>query len=253
MMAGLGSLLGRQPALYRSARRLRVMLFGPGEREMAMLPLFVDPRRLSVDVGANNGAYTQALLALGGRVVAVEANEVLARQLQRIYGRMARVICAAASSEPGTARLRIPRHCAGFGHGLATFEAGNTLDGAEVEEILVRRIPLDGMGLPAVGFIKIYVEGHELDVLMGAEAVLRRDRPTLLIESEERHRPGAVASVRDFLGRLGYTGFMIDEGRLASIAGFDPRRDQHVPRNRLGDLNAGHYEGRYINNFFFVA
>ena len=251
-MISLSSVLAMQPALYRSARSLRYSLLRHVEREMALLPFFVDPKRISIDVGANSGPYTHALLGLGGRVVAIEANAALARHLQRTYGCRADVICAAASSAPGTARLRIPKDGTGFGHGLSTIETRNALDGTAVEEVDVPRVTLDGLGLPPVGFIKIDVEGHELDVLAGAEAIIRRDRPALLVESEERHRPGAVASVRAFLGGLGYAGFMVDDGRLAPIATVDPQRDQSVPPERIRDLNAGRYDQRYINNFFFV-
>ena len=73
----------------------------------------------------------------------------------------------------------------------APVEAENTLNGASVDEIEVPRITLDSLGQDAVGFIKIDVEGHEVDVLAGAREILRRDRPAILVEAEERHRQGA--------------------------------------------------------------
>jgi hypothetical protein len=42
-------------------------------------------------------------------------------------------------------------------------------------------------GIERVGFLKIDVEGFESAVLAGAERVLERDRPSLLLEIEDRH------------------------------------------------------------------
>jgi hypothetical protein len=109
------------------------------------------------------------------------------------------------------------------------------------------------MKLESVGFIKVDVEGHELAVLLGARKILERDRPAILVEAEERHRPGAVQSIRDLLTPLGYHGFMLDAGRLSPISNFDATRDQFIPADRVDNLNGGNYEGRYINNFVFVA
>ena len=77
---------------------------------------------------------------------------------------------------------------------------------------------------------------------------LRASRPTLLIEIEERHNPGALQRVTALLGGLGYGGWFLDEGRMRPIGEFDLKRDQnseHVGlRGRLG---------RYLNNFLFKA
>jgi len=52
-------------------------------------------------------------------------------------------------------------------------------------ELVVREFPcsrLDSMALAKVGFIKIDVEGHEMEVLQGARNLLERDRPIMIIE-----------------------------------------------------------------------
>ena len=61
-------------------------------------------------------------------------------------------------------------------------------------------VTLDGstgeFGTP--GFIKIDVDGGELDVLRGAEEILREHRPSLIVET---HSPRARAAVRTLPGR----------------------------------------------------
>ena len=76
-----------------------------------------------------------------------------------------------------------------------------------------------------VGFIKIDVEGHGLRGAGGALGIIERDHPTVLVEAEERHRSGAVGSVRELLEQRGYCGFFLFHGRMESIDGFS--RDKH--------------------------
>ena len=81
-----------------------------------------------------------------------------------------------------------------------------------------------------VGFIKCDVEGHELEVLRGADQVLREDRPALLVESvDDRPAAGQTARVFDHLRGLGYTGCFFVDGRPRSIDGFRADRDQAAP------------------------
>ena len=98
-----------------------------------------------------------------------------------------------------------------------------------------------------MGLIKIDVEGHELSVLNGAKNLLIRDRPTLLIEVEERHKRNAVIKVRKFLEELDYKGFFLSESGLEKIENF--RQDYHQNhRNIKGKEKVG----IYINDFLFV-
>jgi FkbM family methyltransferase len=246
------NILKSQPELFQLVRSILYKTRGYPSKDMRLLPMVVDPEKAAVDVGAHTGSYTHVLLNLGARVTSIEPNPVLAADLTRLYGRRARILCAAASSSPGVAKLRIPRD-GHWRHGLATIEDTNNLSDAEAEMMEVRRVTLDEIGVERTGFLKVDVEGHELDVLLGARTLLQRDHPVVLIEAEERHRPQAVATVCEFLASLDYKGFMLDGSRLSSISNFDPGRDQAVPRASLEDLNRGRYKGRYINNFLFLA
>jgi FkbM family methyltransferase len=250
MLQALKAALKPQPAIFLPWRSLQLAMGSFSEKEIRLLPFVVHPAKVAIDVGAWDGIYTHALLKLGVPVVAIEANPKAAAILARLYGRKARIVCAAASSSAGKAKLRVPRRGS---VGIATVEARNTLSSADVDEIEVPQVALDDIDLEPVGFIKIDVEGHELDVLLGAKKLLARDHPAILVEAEERHRPGGINSIFEMLSSLGYHGFFLDSGRLSPISHFDAVRDQLIPTNRLDDLNFGRYEGRYINNFLFVA
>ncbi|HEX7095394.1 MAG TPA: FkbM family methyltransferase, partial [Acidimicrobiales bacterium] len=141
---------------------------------------------------------------------------------------------------------RVPRHHSGF----ATIEPRNALPAEHrVDELTVRTVRVDDLEwLDDVGFVKVDVEGHELAVLRGAERLLRRDRPTLLVECEERHHPGATAALRAYLEGLGYEGlFVMWDGVLQPIRLF---ADVHQVVTHLCDRRDGRH---YVNNFIFIA
>lgn len=241
------------PPLWFALRDGYHGLRGRREPELALLPWLVPVGRTALDIGANAGGYANALCKLGGRVVAVEANPVLASELRRMFQGRAEVINAAASNVDGEIMLRIPLKGSSAA-GLATVETDNLLGGSDVQTVAVPAMRIDDLDLPDVGFIKIDVEGHELAVLEGARNTIARCRPTLLVEAENRHRKDAVESVAAFLDTLGYVGFMLVDGRtLTSLGGFDPDVHQAVSAADYEHLDHGYAPKGYVNNFIFVA
>ena len=90
---------------------------------------------------------------------------------------------------------------------------------------------LDDVTLPRIGFIKIDVEGHELNVLEGAKRTISRDRPTLLIECEERHNPGGVSKLRELFRDAGYEGRFLHMDRMRSLDEFDVKNTKAMTRS----------------------
>jgi FkbM family methyltransferase len=225
-----------------------------GEAELRLLPLLVGPGQTAVDVGANNGLYVHWLLRTGCTVIGVEPNPVLARLLARRFagaraaGRLTLETCALGTTT-GALDLHIPRAGAGLASLLADNVAG-VPGGADVVKVATRR--LDDLAPGGADFVKIDVEGFETDVLKGAPILLRRDRPSLIVEIEERHAPGAVQTIRALLALLDYRGFFFDGGRLQPIERFDPAR--HQKRSALNEAGTRRTKGEvYINNFVFAA
>jgi len=98
---------------------------------------------------------------------------------------------------------------------------------------------LDDFDLPAVGFVKIDVEGHEEAVLKGGEKLLARDRPVYMIEIEERHNPGALSRIVQYFNGQEYDAMFYDGIRMRTIEEFIQQRHQ-TTGSRV-----------YVNNFFF--
>jgi FkbM family methyltransferase len=219
-----------------------------GEPELRLLPALCDPRRIAVDVGANRGYFTYFLSRRATLTHAFEPIPELAERLKADFPEKVVVHNIALSDEAGEAVLRIPQNTAQAG--MATLERDNALAGLQTREIRIQKKRLDELGLGPVGFIKIDVEGHEGAVLAGARQLLERDRPNLLIEIEERHKPGSLGQVLALLGPLGYRGFYYQGDHLVPAERFDAARDQDPARLTLP---GGGSRNGYVNNFLLIA
>lgn len=211
------------------------------EPEIKLLPHLAKPGGLALDVGANKGVYLTHMSRHFGRVMAFEPNPELALYLERAAPKNAEVIGAALSSAEGTAVLSMPKRMNELGS--LTVKA----DATEVDTYKVPLRTLDSFKLSGVDLIKIDVEGHEHDMLEGAVETIRRSRPAILVEVEERHRAGGVAAIQSLLEGLGYAGFFLDGGTLRPIREFDLSRDQNVAA-----IESSVKVARYINNFLYL-
>ena len=243
------------PALYRMLLDLRDRL-APfyADPELALLPVLCPVGTVALDIGANTGLYTYWLLRRARLVVAVEPISGLGRLLARRFaaavrgGRLIVENCALGNKD-GEATLHVPES-------MQALSALHPLDGvANVVKVTVsvRRLDsLELLSLHRIGFIKIDVEGFESEVIEGGLEMLRRDQPTLLVEAEERHRPGAIASLRGLLEPLGYTGFFRMDGQWQPLKSFDAGQLQN--RAALNEAGTRRRKGAtYINNFIFTV
>lgn len=229
---------------WRAAYRLRSHRLRNHEPELGILSALVDPELLALDIGANRALYTIRLRALARKVHAFEPVPTLAARLRAAFPDVT-VHELALSARGGSVTLRLP----GRNTSWATIEPGNALEKSTggVRGIEVTAMRLDDVALEKIGFVKIDVEGHELAVLEGARVVLRRDRPVLLIELEERHTKNALRGATAALEPLDYRGYFLDGQRFRPVSAFDAAVDQDPAR-----VSERGKEGRYLNNFVFV-
>jgi FkbM family methyltransferase len=178
------------------------------EPELRRVAEYVPAGGTAIDVGGWFGPWTGRLRRRAERVVAVEADPGLVTLLRLTFPDV-RVVHGAASDLDGEIELWTPR---------------DRLDGtASVEKragrpVKVPRITIDGLRLSDVRFIKLDIEGHELAALRGAEETIKRDRPVLLLELEERHRP--VAPTVELLEGWGYAGQVLVGDRWVPLRDF---------------------------------
>ena len=169
---------------------------------------FCRPGDTVVDVGANIGEWTlQMADAVGpsGRVIAIEPIPRLVEAVRKSAlannMRQVEVVAAALSEIEGKAEFSVERGNTGGSR------LGPHPGGAEAfDRITVRVMTLDaliaGVGVDRVDFIKVDVEGFELEVLLGARGTLARHRPAMYLElgaEEAAKRPRLAALLRDEL------------------------------------------------------
>ena len=176
---------------------IRRQRFGISEPEYAVLGDLMAAGDWALDVGANIGSYTLKLAQLAGengRVVAFEpvreTFELLAANVALLRTHNVTLINAAASDEAAVLGMAIPKFDTGLDN---PYMAHLSETSASLRVLCVR---IDALELPhPIRLVKIDAEGHELSVLKGMSGILRRDKPTLIVEDNS---DDVAVYLRDF-------------------------------------------------------
>jgi FkbM family methyltransferase len=216
-----------------------------------------------VDVGAHDGSLTLPLAELPhSRVAAFEplpsAFARLRRAVSAAYGGVVpshvTLRREALADRRGMTTLSVPRingvlqeEWAAICKDYAALRADDPRIEA-IEDWSVPLLRLDDADLCDVSAIKIDVEGAELEVLRGAWETLRKYRPCLSIEIEERHRRGSTKAVPEFLRALGFEGWFEFFGDWRHIEELDVATMQHASPSPA-DFTVSH---PYVFTFYFV-
>ncbi|WP_102419020.1 FkbM family methyltransferase [Mycobacterium sp. 4858] len=241
------------PRLFWRRRYRILQRLGESRPDVQLAASLCDPTRVSLDIGADVGEFTIAMLPSSQSVIAFEPRPAQARDLAAMFnavGVAARVEAVALSDKPGAAAMRIVE----AEPGRSTIDTGNVLGDVSAGRVHSIDVPvkrLDDLHLDNVGLIKIDVEGHELAVLRGAQDTLTRNRPAVLVEAEERHHPNAVLEITALLTGLGYAGYFDLGGARIPVEQFDATKHQN-PANIGGAEDGWAARGVYVNNFVFV-
>ncbi|QDZ00356.2 FkbM family methyltransferase [Nitratireductor mangrovi] len=175
-----------------------------GEPELAVLSDLVPPgSALAVDVGCNRGVYSYALSRLCEKVIAFEPNGDLIAFSRRKLPPNVELRQLALGRENASGKLRIPISPSGNERHLsASLWDAEDAGPSRIQEVDVRR--LDDLGLGRLNFIKIDVEGTEMDVLAGAAETIARERPTLLIEILAGYYSQPIEKIEAICSQYGY-------------------------------------------------
>jgi FkbM family methyltransferase len=199
----------------------------------------LDHDERTIDIGANIGYVTGLMAArLGprGEVLAFEPHPKIFAQLVLNIGDWAnrpiatiRPFRLALSSDTGSAYLEEPGN---FDRNSGTSRV--TANGASCLRINVARLDDICSEHGAVDFVKLDVEGHELEVLLGGRGVLESGRVRdLIFEDHTRSFDSPIASL---LASFGYIIFMLTrrfQGPLLAAKGEPCPTVHYLPPNFL--------------------
>ncbi len=232
--------LTRSPRLYSVARRAAIL--GRYARKRVHEPDFEffrgrgDGTGMLLDIGANAGQSALSFRVVNkGPILSIEPNPGHERDLKLV----ARIIkdfeyrMFAVGAEPGRATLFVPI----YGRIELTGEASlladdaargfwvesHTADNAselELREIDVEVVRIDDLGL-APAWVKIDVEGAEMQALRGMEQTIAKHRPVLMIEGSDT----SYGELRPWLAERGFqphgydaaTGKLFEKGDIPTL------------------------------------
>jgi FkbM family methyltransferase len=186
----------------------------------------IDPGELAVDVGANIGHMTSNMAITAGpngKVIAIEPHPSIFSELQyniaswKQNTHAAPVVAhnLALSDYTGLAQLVVPSDF-DENRGISHLSGGDAERNLQEVYHEVRVSTLDavlGAGLQ-ISFLKIDVEGHELQVLRGARRLMERGSIRDILFEEKRTPPTPVT---ELLEDSGYTIYRVHGGLLAPI------------------------------------
>ncbi len=207
-----------------------------------------------LDIGTHKGGYLHWMRkAVGndGTVVAFEPQPSLHAYIVeaiKAYGyKNVTLYHAGVSSEESTLELFIPKSEGETSPGATFEQRTDTENGHFITVPVLKLDKLLADRTRPIDFIKMDVEGHELQVFKGAHDILTIDRPKLIFECENRHLNNiTVNDVFKHLSDLDYQGFFFLNGKLTSIEEFDAKKHQAIDSNKQ-IVN----KKSYANNFVF--
>ena len=211
---------GVLPPRWRLPFRYRLAILDKSiEPELRNLSQLVSNTDVAIDIGANYGLYAYRMSKIFSEIHAFEINDELTHDLARYNRGKIAIHHVGLSSKAGEATLYIPVLDGLPLTGWASLTPGNYPGATSCITKTVKLETLDSFRLERVSFIKIDVEGHELQVLEGATQTLIDNRPVVLIEIKEPNR----ASVFRFFSELNYV-----EQRLDDLIGTNQSAENHL-------------------------
>lgn len=204
-----------------------------------------------LDIGAHKAGYLYFMLnkvGEGGKIFAFEPQLILYNYLKKLKEifRWDNVTIErlALSDFEGEVTLYIPAKKVrkGYSPGATIIEKKEQINSGLNETIYTESLDsYCSRKNIKPSFLKIDVEGNELNILKGGINTLKNSNPKLLVEIEARHiGREKVRETFDFLKKLGYQGYFICDVDRVPIAEFD--FDVHQNKDDMEN---------YCNNFIF--
>lgn len=164
-------------------------------RHLEVAMEYVRSRRTAVDGGAHVGTWSVPMSLAFDRVVAFEPSaDTLEALRENVAGRARPDVVEVQHAALGQREGRVRMTLDGFDRAIKLKNLGARFVAPGSD---VRVMTLDSLDIEDLDFLKLDVEGSEVDALMGAQQTLQRCRPVVLFEDKnlwsrygyERHAP----------------------------------------------------------------
>ena len=215
------------PESYLLKKRLIRAINKKYEKELDIIDKYADKSMDALDIGVYRGVYSYKLSQNFKTVHAFEPNPLLFPYLEKNLKKIIKNIKLynyALSDINGKSELKLPLRSNSifkdnieelFKLGAATMHPENEIDNYKKIPINIKK--LDEIKIDnKIGFIKIDVEGHEKNVLEGGRETIKKDKPVLLIEIEEKHTRKPVEETINFVRSLNYEAYVYNNNKLIS-------------------------------------
>lgn len=212
------------------------------EVEISVLRKIINRGDIAIDVGAHHGIYTNQLKKLvgnKGKIYAIEPQNELYEYLLLAFKKYKNIILinAAAYNVISNQQLFTPIH----NGSLATGGASLKKQSAQNSITSVDTITIDSLNLNRCNFIKIDVEGGELNVLEGSLNTIRKFHPILLIEIDFNLSGKDLTQTLSILQSFKYKPYLIENNEFES-----------VDYDEFKTINVNRKYGRHTLNFFLI-
>lgn len=217
------------------------------DQEFEIIPFLIDKQSVVLDIGANLGEYTYFFQEViqAKEIFAFEPIPSLYKRLRLLFPKL-KIYPYAISNQSSTSYFYIPYIDTEKFQTRAKLDLLPEKNETRVDKIQVETITLDTLfkaSTDKIHFIKIDIEGHELQAIRGAEKIIKQDLPVLMIEIEFRHHPLDFYSVIEEICALGYRCTFYDKSlkSLLDIQLFSLEKHQNLTLT----------ENYYVHNFLF--
>ena len=227
---------------YLLKKRLKRAIDNNYEKELSLIERFANKSKDAIDVGVYRGVYSLKLSQNFKFVHSFEPNPLLfpylSKNLEKIIKNI-KLYNSALSNKDSETVLKLPIRSTSifrdnieelYQLGAASIHPNNEFE--NFKKVRVNTVKLDNISINNIGFIKIDVEGHELEVIEGAKQTIIKNKPILLIEIEKRHSKRSVEETIGFINNLNYDCYFVKDENLRPIVELD--------------------DNNLVNNFFFL-
>ena len=189
-----------QTALQKRVFKQNILDLHVKEFMLGQTKKYLSKEKNALDIGAATGMYSSFFADNSKHVYSFEAVPPVYQQLEKIKQRHDNVTTynKAVCNFIGESDFYVDDKR------LSNSGFQNLVGG---QKITVDTVTVDSMGFDNVGFMKVDVEGNELDVLKGATQTIITNRPVCMVEVYEKFNKYPVETTFEFFFDMGYNCF----------------------------------------------